>query len=73
MREVRARAVRPDQQGQFQIRGLPPGEYLAAAIGYVEDGTWSDPEYLESIRRYGHKVTLGESDAQTVALKFVTP
>lgn len=60
-------------EGKFQIRGLPPGEYLAVAIDYVEDGMWNDPDYLESIRRYGHEVTLGESDAQTVARKFVTP
>jgi hypothetical protein len=26
----------------------PP--YLAAAIDYVEEGMWNDPEYLESIR-----------------------
>ena len=67
------RSARPDQEGTYQIRGLPPGEYLAVAIDYVEDGMWNDPEYLEAIWRYGHKVTLGESDAQTVALKFVTP
>ena len=67
------RSVRPDQEGKYQIRGLPPGEYLAVAIDYVEDGMWNDPEYLEAIWRYGHKVTLGESDAQTVALKRVTP
>ena len=67
------RSARPDQEGKYQIRGLPPGEYLAVAIDYVEDGMWNDPEYLESIRRYGQKVTLGETDAQTVTLKLVTP
>ena len=67
------RIARPDQEGKFQIRGLPPGDYLAVAVDYVEDGMWNDPEYLESIRRYGRKVTLGEADAQTLALKLVTP
>jgi len=66
------RTTRPDQEGRYQIRGLPPGEYLAVAIDYVEDGLWNDPEYLESIRRYGHKITLGEADTQTVALKLIT-
>ncbi len=67
------RSARPDQQGRFQIKGLPAGDYLAVAIDYVEDGMWNDPEYLESIRRYGEKVRLGESGSQTVALKLLSP
>ncbi len=67
------RFARPDSDGNFSIKGLPPGEYLAAAVDYVEEGMWNDPEYLESIRRYGQKVTLGDADARTVSLKVVTP
>ena len=36
------RAVRPDQQGRYQIQGLPPGDYLAVAVDYVEEGSWND-------------------------------
>jgi hypothetical protein len=67
------RAARPDQQGQFRIRNLPAGEYLAVAITYVPDGMWNDPEYLESIRRYGQKLTLTEGSSQAVALKLTNP
>jgi hypothetical protein len=67
------RAVRPDQQGRYQIRGLPPGEYLAVAVDYVEEGSWNDPEYLESIRRHGQRLTLREADSQSLSLKPVTP
>ena len=67
------RAGRPDQLGHFQARGLPPGNYLAAAIGYVEDGMWNDPEYLESIRRFAQKVTLSDGESLTIALKLVNP
>jgi protocatechuate 3,4-dioxygenase beta subunit len=67
------RAGRPDQQGNFQARGLPPGEYLAAAIAYVEDGMWNDPEFLESIRRIAQKVTLGDGESRTIVLKLVNP
>jgi protocatechuate 3,4-dioxygenase beta subunit len=66
------RSARPDQQGQWRIRGLPPGEYLAVAVESIEDGQWNEPEYLESIRRFGQKVTLVEAGEQTVALKLVT-
>lgn len=66
------RAARPDQQGQFDILGLPPGEYLAAAVGYVPQGMWADPELLESLRRSAQRVTLGDGTSQTVALKLVS-
>jgi hypothetical protein len=67
------RAVRPDQQGRYQIQGLPPGDYLAVAVDYVEDGIWNDADYLESIRRHGQKITLGEAATRSLALKPVTP
>jgi len=67
------RSARPDQQGQYQIKGLPPGEYLAVAIDYVQEGMWNDPEYLESIRRYGQKITLAEAASQPTTLKIVKP
>jgi hypothetical protein len=67
------RAARPDQQGKYEIRGLPPGEYLAVAIDYVQEGLWNDPEYLESIRRYVQKLTLRDGEAQVIVLKLVSP
>ena len=65
------KSARPDQQGKYEVRGLPPGEYLAVAVDYVEEGSWNDPEYLESIRRFGQRLKLGEGDAQTVSLKLI--
>jgi protocatechuate 3,4-dioxygenase beta subunit len=65
------RSARPDQQGQYQIKGLPPGEYLAVAVDYVQEGMWNDPDYLESLRRYSQKFTLLDGTSQAVALKLV--
>ena len=67
------RATRPDQQGQWRLRSLPPGDYLAVALEYIEDGAWNDPEYLESLRRYATSFTLAEGESQTVALKLTVP
>jgi protocatechuate 3,4-dioxygenase beta subunit len=67
------RSARPDQQGKYEIRGLPPGEYLAVAIDYVQEGLWNDPQYLESIRRYAQRLTLGEGDTRAMSLKLVVP
>lgn len=66
-------AVRPDQDGAFAVHGLPPGDYLAVAIGYVDQGRWNDPEYLESLRRFGQRVSLVKTGAQVVSLKMVNP
>lgn len=63
------RAVRPDQQGTYEIRGLPPGDYLAVAVEYVEDGLWNDPEYLDSLRQSANKLTLADGQSQSIALK----
>jgi len=68
------RAVRPDQKGRYRMTDLLPGEYLAVALDYVEQGIWNDPDYLESIRRFGRTVTLS-ADRQTgdVPLTLVAP
>jgi len=66
------RAARGDQQGQFRIRGLPPGEYFAIGVEYVEEGLWNDPEYLQSLAGYAQRVTIGDGDERVVALKVST-
>jgi hypothetical protein len=66
------RSVRPDQQGQYQVKGLPAGEYLAVAVDYVPEGMWNDPEYLEGLRRYAQRVTLTDGDARALTLKVAT-
>ena len=67
------KATRPDQQGQWRLRALPPGDYLAVALDYVEDGAWNDPDYLESLRRYATPFTVTEGASQTVAVKLTVP
>jgi hypothetical protein len=64
------RAARPDGQGAWQIKGLPPGDYLAAAIDYVEEGAWNDPGYLAEIRTGAQNIAVLESGAQTVLLRL---
>jgi hypothetical protein len=45
------RAARPDQDGRYEIRGLPPsGDYLAIAVQGLEDGQAGDPEVLATVR-----------------------
>jgi hypothetical protein len=65
------RSVRPDQRGRYQIQGLPPGEYLAVAVEYVEEGAWNEPAYLESLRDRAQRVTLDVSEPRTLSLHIV--
>jgi hypothetical protein len=60
--------ARPNQQGQFSIKGLPPAEYLAVAVDYLEQGEGRDPAFLESVRDLGKPLTLRDGDTQTLVL-----
>jgi hypothetical protein len=35
--------ARPDQTGQYQMRGLPPGDYYVTAVDPTEQGEWFEP------------------------------
>jgi hypothetical protein len=51
----------------LEIRSLA---YLAVALDDAEDGAWNDPEFLESVRRFGEMLTLSEGGSLAVSLKL---
>jgi hypothetical protein len=61
---------RPDQDGRYKIRGLPPGSYLAIAVEFVEQGEWMDPEILERWRPLGTPLRLGDGETKALNLKL---
>jgi len=63
-------SARPDQQGRFTIRGLPPGRYVAIAVGYVEPGEERDPDLLGQWRRRGTLFTLSEDETHALDLSL---
>jgi len=67
------RTARPDQQGRYRFPGILPGEYLAVALDYVEQGNWNDPEYLASIQRHAQKINLADAAPQSLTLRVVAP
>jgi hypothetical protein len=67
------RVGRADQEGQFKLVGLPPGEYLAAALDGLEEGGESDPEFLSQIRSSGVRLRLTEGAPQSLTLKLIAP
>jgi hypothetical protein len=67
------RTARPDQDGRYEIKGLPAGDYLALALDYVQEGMWNDPEFLESLRQYAQRFTLIEGGSHALSLKVTKP
>jgi hypothetical protein len=62
------RSARPDQKGEFSIKGLPAGKYLIAALDYVQDGQWYDPEFLADLRPRAERLSLAESESRRIDL-----
>ena len=62
--------ARPDQQGRFTIRGLPPGRYVAIAVEYLEPGEERDPDMLEAWRQRGTPFTLSEGETHALDLRL---
>jgi hypothetical protein len=64
---------RPDQEGRFKIDAVPPGDYAAVALDYIEPGESSDPEFLERVRMRATPFSIGEGETKTLDLKLSTP
>jgi hypothetical protein len=62
--------ARPDQNGRFQIRGLPPGDYYLAATDPSEPGEWFDPSFLERHRSSAVRVRLSEGQVRTQDIRL---
>jgi protocatechuate 3,4-dioxygenase beta subunit len=62
--------ARPDQQGKFQFRNLPPGSYYAIALEYVEQGSWGDPDMLARWKEKATSFSLDEGQTKTLDLKI---
>jgi hypothetical protein len=61
--------ARPDQTGQFRIRGLPPGEYYIVTVDPSEQGEWFEPAYLDEHRLSASRVTVAEGETKTQNFK----
>jgi len=56
--------ARPDQNGKYQIRGLPSGSYYVAIADPTVQGEWFDPTFLDAQRSGAQRVVLGEGDVK---------
>jgi hypothetical protein len=62
--------TRPMQQGRFDVRGLPPEEYLAIALPNVVGTEWQDPDFLQQLRPQAASFVLTEGEAKALELRL---
>lgn len=63
--------ARPAQDGRFEVSRLPAGQYLAAALDYLEDGQHTDPEYLATLRGRAVPFQLSDGEQKTLTLSLI--
>jgi hypothetical protein len=57
-------------KGAYGITGAPPSDdYLAVAVTGIEDGQWTDPEFLRAVKEVGTRVRLKAGETKTLDLK----
>jgi hypothetical protein len=69
IRPERYRALSADESGQFQFRGVPPGEYIAYAWEDVDPGSWFNPAFMRLYESAGQEVRIVEGQKQTVEIR----
>ena len=67
------RVVLTDKQGTFRVRGLPPGQYVAAAATALEEGAQWDPAFQAAVRdaRGSQRFTLSEGQIAVLTLDLM--
>jgi protocatechuate 3,4-dioxygenase beta subunit len=60
-----------DQNGQFTIKGIVPGEYRAYAFDEIEPGAYMDPEFMKPFESKGERVSLRENGRENLQLKLI--
>jgi hypothetical protein len=62
-----------DASGHFRVDGLPPGDYVAFAFDGVDDGEWSNPEFITARESGGKPVRIDATARLSVELVALTP
>ena len=52
---------------------LAPGDYYVTAVSARQTPGWQDPQFLERLIPGAVKVTVGDGEEKTVALKIFIP
>jgi hypothetical protein len=64
---------RPDQNGHYQVRGLPAGEYYVVGVDGIEQGSWFDPAVLGRLNQNADRLRIREGEILTHDLRVDLP
>ena len=65
------RSARPDTNGRYSIKSLPPSDdYLIIAVQNLEQGQFSDPDFLTRAREEAKSFSLNEGEFKAVDVKL---
>jgi protocatechuate 3,4-dioxygenase beta subunit len=65
------RTARPNQAGRYEVRGLPPGDYLAVAVAALEDGNEWDPAFRKQVEPNAKRFRLTHGQEATLDLELM--
>jgi protocatechuate 3,4-dioxygenase beta subunit len=65
------RTIRPNQEGRYEIRGLPAGDYLAVAVAALEFGNEWDPAFRKQVEPGARRFRLTHRQTATLDLELV--
>lgn len=66
----RVKGVRPDSDGRYAIRDLPPGRYRLAAILDADENDWTDPAFLKQLIEASIPFALAEGEQRVQDLRI---
>jgi hypothetical protein len=65
------RTARPNQEGRYELRGLPAGDYLAVAVAALEDGNEWNPVFRKMIEPTAKRFTLTHGQTAAIDLQLI--
>ena len=64
------------QDGTFTVTGVPPGQYLVAAVDHIDGGTdygdWQNPAVLNALAASARRLNVGTGQRVTTELRLVS-
>ena len=65
------RTTSTDQNGQYTLKGIVPGEYRLYAFDGLEAGAFMDPDVMKPFESKGERVSVKENGHESVQLKLI--
>jgi hypothetical protein len=62
-------AAQSSQTGQFRLKDVPPGDYLAVAVKDLPFRAWTNPDVLIRLQSIATKLKVNEAEQKTIAIR----